>query len=155
MQQYTVPQFIDVESKIIGPITTRQFLIFLVVGIFIALFYRIFDFSLFLTLSIPLALMACVFAFLKVNGQLFHSFLLNILQSFRRPSLRVWNNKLNPAPIEIQNFTFAKELPGKDFYHRSRLAELSLIVDTAGEYRGAWEDESEDIMIEDDFRDNR
>ena len=29
MQKFIVPQFIDVESKIIGPITTRQFLIML------------------------------------------------------------------------------------------------------------------------------
>ena len=33
MQQFTVPQFIDVEPKIIGPITTRQFLIFLAAGL--------------------------------------------------------------------------------------------------------------------------
>ena len=30
MQMFTVPQFIDVEDKIIGPITTRQFIICLV-----------------------------------------------------------------------------------------------------------------------------
>ena len=30
--RFTVPQFIDVEDKIFGPLTTRQFLIMLVVG---------------------------------------------------------------------------------------------------------------------------
>ena len=29
MNQFVVPQFIDVEDKIIGPITTRQFIIML------------------------------------------------------------------------------------------------------------------------------
>ncbi len=148
MQQFTVPQFIDVESKIIGPITTRQFLIFLGVGIFIALFYKIFDFTLFLVTSIPLFLISTLFAFFKVNGQPFHLFVLNVIQTWRRPGLRVWNNKLDPVEVEMQNYVFSEKIPVKEFYHRSRLAELSLIVDTAGEYRGAWEEDG-DIMTDD------
>jgi len=40
MQQFTVPQFIDVEDKILGPITIRQFLILLVGCIVIFISYR-------------------------------------------------------------------------------------------------------------------
>lgn len=147
MQQFTVPQFIDVESKIIGPITTRQFLIFLGTGIFIVLFYKIFDFTLFLVVSIPLALLSILFAFFKINGRPFHYFVINVIQTWRRPGLRVWNNKLDPVEIEIQNLVFSEKVPTKEFYHRSRLAELSLIVDTAGEYRGDWEDEEDNILM--------
>ena len=43
MQQFTVPQFIDFEDKIIGPITTRQFLILMGGFVAIALCYAIFD----------------------------------------------------------------------------------------------------------------
>jgi len=146
MQQFTVPQFIDVESKIIGPITTRQFLIFLGTGIFIVLFYKIFDFTLFLVVSIPLALLSILFAFFKINGRPFHYFVINVIQTWRRPGLRVWNNKLDPVEVEIQNIVFSEKVPTKEFYHRSRLAELSLIVDTAGEYRGDWEDEEDNIL---------
>ena len=141
MQQFTVPQFIDVESKIIGPITTRQFLIFLGTGIFIVLFYKIFDFTLFLSISIPLALMAILFAFFKVNGRPFHYFVINLIQTWRRPRTRVWNNKINPLEVEVQNIVFPEKVQTKEFYHHSRLAELSLIVDTAGEYRGNWGDD--------------
>lgn len=141
MQQFTVPQFIDVESKIIGPITTRQFLIFLGTGIFIVLFYKIFDFTLFLTISIPLALLSILFAFFKINGRPFHYFVINLIQTWRRPSLRVWNNKINPLEVEVQNIIFPEKAQTKEFYHHSRLAELSLIVDTAGEYRGNWGDD--------------
>ena len=151
MQQFTVPQFIDVESKIIGPITTRQFLIFLGAGIFIALFYKIFDFTLFLSVSIPVAILAVAFALVRVNGRPFHFFVLNVVQTWRRPAIRVWNNKLDPVEVEVQNFIFTEKIPTKEFYHRTRLAELSLIVDTAGEYRGAWQDEEEEIMLEDEF----
>ena len=33
MDQFVVPQFIDVEDKIFGPVTTRQFVILLVAGL--------------------------------------------------------------------------------------------------------------------------
>lgn len=148
MQQFTVPQFIDVESKIIGPITTRQFLIFLAASIVIAISYKIFDFALFLTVGIAVLVIAGLFAFFKVNGQLFHLFVLNVIQTSRRPRLRVWNNKLNPLQLEtIVNFTYQEKSRTKDFYRQSRLAELSLVVDTSGQYRGAFDD-SEIIISE-------
>ena len=94
MQQFTVPQFIDVENKIIGPITARQFLIVLIAAIIVAISYKIFDFSLFLTVGIFVFLIAVLFAFVKVNGRPFHFFVLNIIQTLLRPSTSVWNNRL-------------------------------------------------------------
>ncbi len=138
MQQFTVPQFIDVESKIIGPITTRQFLIFLASAIIIAIGYRIFDFSLFITMAIVITGLAVVFAFVKINGRPFHFFVLNAVQTLRRPRLRIWNNRIVLAeqpeknlPIKIEEKPMTKE-----YYKKSRLAELALIVDTKGRYKG-------------------
>ena len=48
MQQFVVPQFIEVEDKILGPITVRQFLIMLIAGILIFIVYRFADTALFL-----------------------------------------------------------------------------------------------------------
>lgn len=138
MQQFTVPQFIDVESKIIGPITTRQFVIFLVAAVLIGLCYRLFDFSLFITIAIAIFILAALFAFVKVNGRPFHLFLLNTIQTIRRPRLRIWNNN---AVMEVQEKqidiapTEAKPAP-KEYYKKSRLAEVALIVDTQGRYKG-------------------
>ncbi len=95
MQQFTVPQFIDVESKIIGPITTRQFLIIIGAGVIIALSYKLFDFTLFLTITIVVVLIAAVFSFIKVKGRPFHFFILNLNQTIKKPGTRVWNNRLN------------------------------------------------------------
>lgn len=138
MQQFTVPQFIDVENKIIGPITVRQFMIFLGAAIIIGLSYRLFDFSLFLAVAIFIGALAVVFAVVKINAQPFHLFALSLIKTWRRPGLRVWNNRLNvlekmdkvaPAPTARQS------APPK-LYQKSRLAELSLIVDTKGRYKG-------------------
>lgn len=138
MQQFTVPQFIDVESKIIGPITTRQFVIFLVAAVLIGVCYRLFDFSLFITIAVIIVIVAGMFAFIKVNGRPFHLFILNAIQTIRRPRLRIWNNS---AVMEVQERQIdispiaAKPAP-KEYYKKSRLAEVALIVDTQGRYKG-------------------
>jgi len=138
MQQFTVPQFIDVESKIIGPITTRQFLIFLGAAVIIGVSYKIFDFALFLTVAVVIVLIAGIFSFLKINGRPFHYFILNFIQTLRRPNLRVWNHQQDF--IERPDAAVAvKAVPAteaKEFYHSSRLADLALVVDTKGRYRG-------------------
>ncbi len=147
MQQFTVPQFIDVEDKIIGPVTARQFLIFLAAAIIIAISYRIFDFNLFVTVSVLVFLISIIFGFVKINGRPFHFFMLNILQTWRRPNIRVWNNRLAPLVDEekIPTLKFDSTKSSKEYYKKSRLAELSLVVDTKGEYRGSEEDDEEII----------
>lgn len=138
MQQFTVPQFIDVEDKIIGPITTRQFLIMLVAAILIAIFYRLFDFSLFLLLAIMTFVSAIIFAFVKVNGHPFHLFMLNFLQTIKRPSIRVWQLVDSIMSVmEDEEVVHVEKIPSKNINLKtSRLDQMSLIVDTYGQYRG-------------------
>jgi len=138
MQQFTVPQFIDVESKIIGPITTRQFLIILAAAVIIGISYKLFDFSLFLLITVVVLIITSVFAFVKVNGRPFHYFVLNITQTVRRPGTRVWNNRLTVfEEIDRTPIVKPEEKPvEKEQYKKSRLAELALVVDTKGKYKG-------------------
>lgn len=140
MQQFTVPQFIDVEDKIIGPITARQFIILLAGFLAMGVFYKIFDFSLFLTTAILTLLISGTFAFLKINGRPFHYFLLNLIQTFKRPGLRVWNNAFRAEVVEDEADeveAIARIPAAPKLFTSSRLAELSLMVDTKGAYGGA------------------
>ena len=148
MQQFTVPQFIDVESKVIGPITARQFLIFVAATILGGVAYLAFDFELFLTIAILLAIIAGVFSFLKINGRPFHFFVLNLIQTLKKPGLRVWNHKIGKdLEAEIINIEYKEQIPRKEFYDKSRLAELSLVVDTKGQYQSS-DEEPGDIQID-------
>jgi hypothetical protein len=149
VQQFTVPQFIDVEDKIIGPITTRQFVILLGAFVFIAIFYRIFDFSLFATVSLIFLGIAGTFAFGKINGRPFHFFVLNLIQTMKKAKFRIWNNQLKKFeldfvvhPEESGLTAVPKKISG------SRLAELSLIVDTSGNYRGEIQGNKTNIKTE-------
>ncbi|WKZ25082.1 MAG: PrgI family protein [Patescibacteria group bacterium] len=142
MQQFTVPQFIEVEDKIIGALTVRQFVISLVGVLLIALCYRLFDFELFLIVGILIFLITVLFAFIKVNAMPFHFFLLNLIETLKKPRLRIWQKddtmlaelmishpkpKTPPSPPDRQALI-------------SRLNELSLIVDTKGMYQGEVDD---------------
>lgn len=140
MQQFVVPQFIDVEDKIIGPITIRQFIVMLVGFLIIAISYKLFDFSLFVTFGLLSFAISGIFAFLKINGRPFHYFILNLFQTFKRSRLRVWHNDFllagNDYGIKENHFAPAAPAVLNKHYTASRLAELSLIVDTKGAYQG-------------------
>ena len=138
MQQFTVPQFIDVENKIIGPITVRQFMILLAAAIIIAIAYRAFDFSLFIAVAAFIAVLAIVFAFVKINSQHFHLFILSLFKTVKRPKIRVWNNRSEQLSYEEETLAPVRKPapPQPKMFERSRLAELALVVDTKGKYKG-------------------
>jgi len=133
--QFLVPQFIDIETKIIGPITTRQFLIMTIAGMIDFILYKIMYFNTFLVISILVTAIFGIVAFFKVNGMPFHFFVLNLIQTLQRPSLRLWHKEeISGLPkeekVEIKREFVAKApLPG------SRLSALSLIVNTGGAYQ--------------------
>jgi hypothetical protein len=138
-QQFVVPQFIDVEDKIFGPVTTRQFLIILVAGLVIFAAYRWGDFALFITVTALVGGLALVLAFVKVNGQTFHYFLLNIIQTARKPGLRVWSKQYSKEEIDFLRKRGAEEAeeivaPAKKATG-SHIRDLSLVVNTGGYYR--------------------
>jgi len=141
MRQFTVPQFIDIEDKVFGPITGRQFVEIMAEGLLLFLAWQftsaIVSFLVILILTLPLTL---VLAFVKINGRPFHYFVLNILQTAKNPWLRVWNHKriqIMDEEKEAHDKTDAGRVISRPRpYSGSRLNELSLIVDTQGLYRG-------------------
>lgn len=136
--RYVVPQFIDVEDKILGPLTVRQFSIMMVVGLTLALFWKLFDFMLFLVAGVPLFAIGVLFAFFRVNGQPFHFFLLNVSQTLRRPAIRIWDKTHTDQELREIIRTPPPPPPRarirKDPLAATKLTELSLVVNTGGVY---------------------
>jgi tetrahydromethanopterin S-methyltransferase subunit E len=138
--QFVVPQFLDVEAKIIGPITGRQFILLLIM---IGLDFLIYRIVLNAIIAIPLMLIASaiclMFAFAKVNGQAFHFIALNMIQTLRRPGLRIWDKKLNDSELKDRMKPRKEEevkevIPKPRELSVSRLNELSLLVNTGGAF---------------------
>ena len=140
MDQFLVPQFIEVEDKIFGPVTTRQFIIMLVGGLLIFISFRLADFLLFIFLFILFGALSLVLAFVKINGQTFHYFLLNVAQTTKNPSRRIWRKDYRKKDLERLRKEGAKEHVIEDIKpikkaSYSRLRDLSLVVNTGGYYK--------------------
>ncbi len=136
MDQITVPQFLDTEDRIIGEITVRQFLEMLVGGGIIFILYKTCDFSLFLLSGIVVFLLTVLFAFVKIQGQLFHVFLLNVIITLKNPKLKVWKKEKIFKIKEVKIVPIIQLKKQRTMVTSSKLSELSLIVDTGGFYRG-------------------
>jgi len=139
MHQFTVPQFIDVEDKIIGPVTVRQFVILLVAGLLLFLEFKFSDIALFVVLAIPTAILFGTFAFAKINGAPFHYFVLNFVKTFRNPDLRLWRQLAEAKEEALPAETFAPVKQRR--LTAPSLSSLSLLVDTGGIYQDEFEAE--------------
>jgi hypothetical protein len=69
--RFQVPQFIEVEDKIFGPLTIKQFLYLAGGGGAIFIIYRFVPFFIALLLIVPVASLALALAFYKVNNKPF------------------------------------------------------------------------------------
>jgi len=137
--QFVVPQFLDVEAKIIGPITARQFLIMLAVLLIEFVIYRLFlNIFIVLVLGVPVLAVGLIFSFAKVNGQPFHFIVLSFIQTIRKPHLRIWDKTLSDADVRVFLEKVEEEVVApsvrKAPLERSRLNELTLVVNTGGVY---------------------
>ncbi|OGY78464.1 MAG: hypothetical protein A3B74_02090 [Candidatus Kerfeldbacteria bacterium RIFCSPHIGHO2_02_FULL_42_14] len=135
--QFVVPQFIEVENKIIGPISTRQFILLVILGVIEFLLFRLAPVWMFIIGGVITLVMFITLAFVKVNSQPFHLFLLAIIQTLKKPSQRVWTKAghYQEKKKSKEKESLPKSIPIKPHFTRSRLAELSLVVDTGGAYR--------------------
>ena len=140
--QYAVPQFIDVENKIIGPISVRQFVLMVVALGLIFVAFKVADFALFIFITVIIVIFTAIFGFVKVNGRLFHYFILSLFQSMQNPHLRVWKKEAQLRALRKAKKKETKKeveinyikVVGEKEKSRSRLSELSLLVDTGGMY---------------------
>lgn len=136
--RFIVPQFIDAEDRIWGPITVRQFAIVIIGALFIFISYRLADFALFLTQTIVIVLLIVIFGFVKINGAIFPMFLLSLIQTLKRPRLRIWKKeyiKIEEFKNKDENLVVQTIVP-KTMVTGKKLSELSLIIDTGGVYQG-------------------
>lgn len=130
-----MPQFIDAENKIFGPITTRQFLIMMVAGMLDFIFYKIFFFNIFIVIAVITTGVFGIFAFLRINGVAFHIFFLNLVLTLRRPRLRLWHKEEIKSLPPVEKVEIKKEFIPKPAISSSRLTSLSLVVNTGGAYK--------------------
>lgn len=93
--RFEVPQFIEIEDKIFGPFTWRQFLylgggVGFAVVLFITL--PIFFFAL---IGLPIAGLACLLAFYPINNRPFSIFLESVFRFYNSTRIYRWRRTSN------------------------------------------------------------
>jgi len=139
--QYKIPQNIDVEDKIVGPFTLKQFLYMLGGGVtiyFLFLTLPPISFALFFAVSIPIALFTITLVFIKVNERPFLVFLQYFFQFVFEPKVQRWKKSTKVKRImmegreEYEKGRAQSKARADKGEIKSRLAELSLVIDTKG-----------------------
>lgn len=93
--RFEVPQFIEVEDKIFGPLTWRQFLYLGGgVGMAVVMFFTM-PLFLFILFGIPLAMLAGALSFYPVNNRPFSYFLEAIFNYLSNKRLYLWRQQTN------------------------------------------------------------
>jgi len=131
--KFTVPQFIEHEAKIVGPLTFKQFVFVGVAGAVCFVLYFAFPFSLFLLASIFLGGGAVALAFLKIGGRGLPTVLGNSLKFLISPKMYIWRKKEAPVKIfkkeEIKKEVAEEGLPLK-IAEKSQLKKLRTQIET-------------------------
>jgi hypothetical protein len=97
--QFQIPQFTEIEDKVIGPLTLKQFLYLLVGAFVIYILFKILNFFVFIVLAIPIAAIALALAFVRVNQQPLASALKNFFRFVKKPDFYIWKK---PEPKKIK-----------------------------------------------------
>ena len=77
--RFQVPQFIETETKIVGPFTLKQFLFLAAGGLLIFVLQFLFSLTYLIIFGLPIALAAIALAFYKVDGLPLPQYLLRAL----------------------------------------------------------------------------
>ena len=133
--QFKVPQNIDMEDKIVGPLTLIQFIYILTGGLIDYIMFQSFGqyIWLFLLFALPIAVIALALAFLKIQDQPLSHFILAGLDYLRQPKVRFWKrgNYIKPIIYEPHQKTQVAEAPViTKNVEQSNLERLSYILDT-------------------------
>ncbi len=140
MERFVAPQFIDVEDKIIGPITTKQFILMIAGGVIIFISFKILDQSAAIITTLITAGLVVLFGFVKINGRRFHEFIGSMITVLKRPRIRVWCKHVNLSEIIAKNKQTNQDVVKTDFVPKRKkiapknLRDLALLVDTGGKY---------------------
>ena len=89
--RFEVPQFIEIEDKIVGPFTWRQFVYIAGgTGLLVTLWFVLDSILLFALIGLPIGALAGSLAFQKVNNRPFSIFLEALFSYITRHKLYLW-----------------------------------------------------------------
>ncbi len=115
--RFEVPQFIEVEDKIVGPLTWRQFVYVAGgIGLSVILFFVLDNFFLFILTGVPVMALSGFLAFHRINNRPFSIFLESVINYFTKSKLYLWRKEKQQTIVTKREESIAiipEELPVK------------------------------------------
>ncbi len=98
--RYQVPQFIEVEDKIFGPLTLKQFIYLAGGGGLCLIFFSLFPLYLTILFSLPIIGFSLALAFYEVNGRPFIVAIEHAVGYFFGSKLYLWKQKMAGTQVK-------------------------------------------------------
>ncbi|MEX0869930.1 MAG: PrgI family protein [Candidatus Spechtbacterales bacterium] len=94
MSQYPVPQFIDREKRLIGPLTVRQVITIGINAGVLFIFYFLLSFPIFIIVAVITTSASIVLAFIKINGRPLPNVIFSVLEYHLQPKTYIWGREV-------------------------------------------------------------
>jgi hypothetical protein len=127
-----VPQYIDVEDKIAGPLTAKQLGWIIGLGIILLVLWNMVPAPVFFILGLPLSILFVALAFFKPYGQPLGSFVIFGVMYFFRPKVYVWKRSPQQAEKVSQKIQIKTVIVPDKHLTTTSLKDLALLLDSEG-----------------------
>ena len=139
--RFQVPQFIEHEAKVIGPLTFRQFIYLGIPAGFAFFLYFLAPFLVFVVAATFLGAFGFMFAFIKIGGRSLPGILLNFFNFTVSPKRYLWYKGQSPPSTSVGVGTAGKmggdqasqETPKREIklIQKSKMKDLAIRVETS------------------------
>ena len=88
--RFNVPQFVDIEDTILGPLTLKQFFLLIAGGLIFALLWWAFQLWFVLLIGVPMMLIIIAAIFIKVGGRSLPKVFMAWFNYWTKPRFYIW-----------------------------------------------------------------
>ncbi len=99
---FSVPQYIDIEDKVVGPLTVKQLLWMIAAGVLTLILWAVLPAAAFFIIAIPEVLFFVAMAFYKPYGQPLVGFLISGALFILGPKVYIWKRTANRNQKKIE-----------------------------------------------------
>jgi len=129
--RYQVPQFIEMEDKIVGPFTFKQFIYLASVPVVCYILHYFVEVAYVILVGVIFFPFAVMLAFSKVNGKPFMEFVKSLFKFIRRPQAYVWRRLLHKTTeADQQKETISKDTTKKIEKKETNFKKIAEMLDS-------------------------
>jgi hypothetical protein len=107
--RFKVPQNIDIQDRILGPLTMVQFIYAVVGGGLCYAVYMAVPAPFSYLLIVPIVFVVVALIFLKINERPFLDFLVSIIEFSSTPKQRIWQHSGNMPDLKLEIYEVKKD----------------------------------------------